>query len=105
MASHHEHRTLVITIKAPRGLTQTEADQLAERVRQVVGGDRYQTCTHHVLGSQRIKVGPYGKKGDVLDSIANLPPEMTADEIAQRLGLSQRQVYRYRALLKRLATD
>ena len=102
MASHTDQRTLVITFKAPHGLSRRAANELAERVKAIVSDD-YQMCVHEVIGSARLNVGPYGKKGDRLQSIANMPPDMTAGDIAQALGINERQVYRYRALLRQLS--
>ena len=103
MAAKH-HRTLVITIKSPGGLSEKEARALADQVRGIVAPEAaYQVSTLDVIGSQRVYVGPYGKKAEILEQLEQLPESLTEAEIADRLSLSTRQVRRYRSLLRQLA--
>lgn len=97
-------RTLVITIRR-EGLTDREAAGLTDRVRQILGADRYKLTSQQVIGSARLSVGPYSQKAERIKAIEKCPPSMTAGEVAQSLGLSERQVKRYRALLKCLSEE
>ncbi len=92
-------RTLVITIRR-EGLTEREATSLADRVRQILGADAYKLASQQIVGSARLSVGPYSQKTERIKAIESCPPSMTAGEVAKSLGLSERQVRRYRALLK-----
>lgn len=98
-------RTLVITIRSVRGLSESEAAALAEKIRALVGADRYKLASQQVVGSARFSVGRYSSKGEWIKAIEQCPAEMTAAQISASLGLSERQVKRYRALIKALATD
>jgi len=95
-------RTLVITIKG--NISHSEGEQIAARVRAVLEQPDLSIGLHLVDGADRIYVGSRPDKRARLEAIQSLPT-MTATQVAARLGLTERQVYRYRALLKTLSGE
>ncbi|HSD36096.1 MAG TPA: hypothetical protein VLC92_01225 [Rhodocyclaceae bacterium] len=105
MADAKSNRALLITIKCAKGLTQAEYDGIAEKVRATVGDDKYAIGVQEVTGSDRVYVGARPDKKQRLDTIQKMESSMTAQEVADSLGLSRRQVCRYKAFLRALTLD
>lgn len=95
-------RTLVITIKG--NLSHEDGQSLAQRVRSLLDMPDCSVALQLVDGADRIYVGSRPDKRARLEAIQSLPESMTATQVAARLGLTERQVYRYRALLKNIST-
>jgi hypothetical protein len=99
-------RTLAITIKAGKGGLPSEAARLlAERIGQIIAEAGYAAHIQEVVGGGELYIGTRPDKRQRLAEIEALLPTLTSLQIAARLGLTERQVYRYRALLKNIGTD
>lgn len=99
-------RALVITIRAGSGmLTSKEIRLLSDQIRQAVNTDQYAISVREVEGEQVVWVNSKvnRKKEEHLEAICRMQGEMTSQEIAKALGLTDRQVYRYKAMLKALS--
>lgn len=98
-------RTFVITIKG--NLPPEEGKRLADKIKNVVSSDGrgYAVGLHVVTGADKIYIGSRPDKRARLEAIQSLPESMTTTEVAAKLGLTERQVYRYRAMLRALAGD
>lgn len=100
---HDNSRTLVITIKG--NVTHEDGERMAQRVRSILELPACAVALHLVEGADRIYVGSRPDKRARLEAIQSLPESMTSVQIAATLGLSERQVQRYRSLLKALSSD
>lgn len=96
-------RTMVIVIKGP--LPHDECEALALRVRDVLHEPELAVSVQLVEGADRIYVGSRPDKRARLEAIQALPETMTSTQVAARLGLSERQVRRYRSLLSALSGE
>lgn len=92
--------TLVITIK---GALSPADSQLITNMGAQLAASGLAVSAHRIDGADRIYIGSRPDKRARLEAIQSLPENLTATQIAARLGLTERQVYRYRALLKQLA--
>ena len=93
--------TLVITIK---GTISTTHGQLITDMSATLSAGGLAVSAHRIERADRIYIGSRPDKRARLEAIQSLPDNLTATQFAARLGLTERQVYRYRALLKLLAS-
>lgn len=97
-------RTIIITIKSASTLSADQINRLTDGVQSAIGIDPTSVQVKEISGADRVYIGTRPDKSQRLDAIASYA-HLSSEEIAARLGLSPRQVYRYRALLKAIAVE
>ncbi|WP_428309264.1 helix-turn-helix domain-containing protein [Hydrocarboniphaga sp.] len=86
-----------------RELTAADVDLIERKLADALGGAQYALQLLELDGGRRY-IGARPDKRQRIDAIAAIP-QLTEAQVAEQLGMSPRQVRRYRALLKVLSGE
>ena len=93
-------KTLAIMITPGKsGLSAKEARLLAESVTRIVAESGHTAVVRECSAGEELYVAGRPNKRERLQAIETMSRSMTPAQIAKALGLSERQVWRYRAFL------
>lgn len=103
MHGSRSKRAIVITIRSGKAIDDQEARGIADRVSKVMADGAYTVAIEEFDAGARPYIGTRPRKDERIAAIERMPPGLSAEEIAKRIGMSSRQVKRYRVFLRALA--